>query len=210
MNKLVTEFVGTFFLVLIIGLAVELGDVLAPLVIGVGLSALVYMGGHVSMAHYNPAATLGFWMRGTTKTPEAFRYIAVQLVAALSAAFVSLWLLNGATFSPGVGAEHSVWQALMAEFLFTFALVLVILNVAIAETTAGNQFYGIAIGFVVMAGAYAVWDISGAAFNPAVALGGLVIEAVVYDRSLEEAWIYLVGPLSGAAFAAVVFGWQQD
>ncbi|MGB1375682.1 MAG: aquaporin, partial [Rhodothermales bacterium] len=150
------------------------------------------------------------WMRGTTKTPEAFRYIAVQLVAAFSAAFVSLWLLNGATFSPGVGAEHSVWQALMAEFLFTFALVLVILNVAIAETTAGNQFYGIAIGFVVMAGAYAVWDISGAAFNPAVALGGLVIEAVVYDRSLEEAWIYLVGPLSGAAFAAVVFGWQQD
>ncbi len=210
MNKLVTEFVGTFFLVLIIGLAVELGDVLAPLVIGVGLTALVYMGGHVSMAHYNPAATLGFWMCGTTKTPEAFRYIAVQLVAALSAAFVSLWLLNGATFSPGVGAEHSVWQALMAEFLFTFALVLVILNVAIAETTAGNQFYGIAIGFVVMAGAYAVWDISGAAFNPAVALGGLVIEAVVYDRSLEEAWIYLVGPLSGAAFAAVVFGWQQD
>lgn len=210
MNKLLTEFVGTFFLVLIIGLAVELGSVLAPLVIGVGLTALVYMGGHVSMAHYNPAATLGFWMRGTIKTPEAVRYVAVQLAAALLAALVSLWLLNGATFSPGVGVEHSVWQALTAEFLFTFALVLVILNVAIAESTKGNQFYGVAIGFVVMAGVYAVWDISGAAFNPAVAFGGLLTEAWFAGGSLGESWIYLVGPLSGAAAAAVVFGWQQD
>lgn len=210
MNKLLTEFVGTFFLVLIIGLAVELGDVLAPLVIGVGLTALVYMGGHVSMAHYNPAATLGFWIRGTIKTPEALRYVTTQLIAALLAAFVSLWLLNGATFSPGVGAEHTVWQALVAEFVFTFALILVILNVAIAETTRGNQFYGIAIGFVVMAGAYAVWDISGAAFNPAVAFGGLVTKTLFADGSLQESWIYLVGPLCGAAAAAVVFGWQQD
>lgn len=210
MNKLLTEFVGTFFLVLIIGLAVDLGAVLAPIVIGTGLTALVYMGGHVSMAHYNPAATLGFWMRGTIETAEALRYVAVQLAAALLAALISMWLLNGATFSPGVGADHTVWQALVAEFLFTFALVLVILNVAIAENTKGNQFYGIAIGFVVMAGVYAVWDISGAAFNPAVAFGGLVTEAVISGGSLAESWIYLVGPLGGGAAAALVFGWQQD
>jgi len=210
MNKLLTEFVGTFFLVLIIGLAVDLGAVLAPIVIGTGLTALIYMGGHVSMAHYNPAATLGFWMRGTIETAEALRYVAVQLAAALLAALISMWLLNGATFSPGVGADHTVWQALVAEFLFTFALVLVILNVAIAENTKGNQFYGIAIGFVVMAGVYAVWDISGAAFNPAVAFGGLVTEAMISGGSLTESWIYLVGPLGGGAAAALVFGWQQD
>ena len=195
---------------LIIGLAVQLGEVLAPLVIGTGLTALVYMGGHVSMAHYNPAATLGFWMRGTIETAEALRYVAAQLAAALLAALVSLWLLNGATFSPGVGSEHSVWQALVAEFLFTFAIVIVILNVAIAEGTKGNQFYGVAIGFVVMAGVYAVWDISGAEFSPAVAFGGMIADWLFADGSLTDSWIYVVGPLSGGAAAAVVFGWQQD
>jgi aquaporin Z len=90
---------------------------------------------------------------------------------------------------------------LLAEFLFTFALVYVVLNTATAEGTSGNSFYGLAIGMTVMTGAFAVGDISGGAFNPAVALGITVMGI----SSWNNIWIYLVADLVGGAVAAVIF-----
>ena len=210
MNKLVTELIGTFFLVLTIGLAVGSGSPLAPLAIGSALMVMVYMGGHISGAHYNPAVTLGVWMRGKIEKAEAAKYMLFQFVGAALAALASMYILGGDTFSPGVGAGHTSMQALLAEFLFSFALVLVILNVATSEATEGNSYYGLAIGFTVMVGAFAVGDISGAAFNPAVAIGSSIVDMTMGSGSFSDIWIYLVGPFGGGAVAAMVFKFQAS
>ena len=89
----------------------------------------------------------------------------------------------------------------MAEFLFTFALVWVVLNSATAHGTSGNSFYGLAIGFTVLAGAFAVGGISGGAFNPAVAVGITMMKLT----AVSNFWIYLVANFGGAAVAALVF-----
>jgi aquaporin Z len=94
-----------------------------------------------------------------------------------------------------------VLPALLAEFLFTFALVYVVLNAATAKGTAGNSFYGLAIGFTVMVGAFSVGNMSGGAFNPAVALGISVMGLSTWSNI----WIYLVANFVGGAAAAGVF-----
>jgi len=202
--------IGTFFLVLTIGLAVGSGTEFAPLAIGSALMIMVYMGGHISGAHYNPAVTLGVMLRGKIESAEAIKYMAFQVVGALLAAAVSMFLLGGSTFAPAVGAGYSSMQALVAEILFTFALVLVVLNTATADTTAGNSYFGLAIGFTVMVGAFAAGGISGGAFNPAVGLGSIIVDAMMGEGSFGEVWIYLVGPFAGGALAATVFKIQNS
>jgi len=91
--------------------------------------------------------------------------------------------------------------ALLAEFLFTFALVYVVLNVATAKGTSGNSFYGLAIGMTVMTGAFAVGNISGGAFNPAVAVGISMMGLAAWSNI----WIYWVSELVAGAAAALVF-----
>lgn len=199
-RKLIVEAIGTFFLVLTIGQVVlEPGaGAMAPLAIGSVLMVMVYAGGHISGAHYNPAVTLGVWMRGRATAAELGAYSVVQLVAGVLAALVVAYI-KGA--GPGIPLALEVGPALVAELLFTFALVFVILNVATARGTEGNSYFGLAIGFTVTGGAYAVGSISGAAFNPAVAVG-LIVLGVAAPASL---WIYLVAQLTAAAAAALLF-----
>ncbi|HZW07324.1 MAG TPA: aquaporin, partial [Phycisphaerales bacterium] len=172
--KLTTEFVGTFFLVLVIALCVTGGNAdvarLAAIPIGLGLMVLVYMGGHISGAHYNPAVTLAVFLRGGMEPGRAGIYILVQIAAAVAATFASRGItgnLLAVAPAPGVSAA----TALVVEALFTFLLALVVLNVATAKATTGNQYYGAAIGSTVLAAAFAGGGISGGAFNPAVGLG---------------------------------------
>jgi len=209
LRKLVTEFVGTFFLVLTIGLAV-LGEVeVAPLAIGAVLMVMVYMGGHVAGAHYTPAVTLGVWLRGKMTAAEVGPYIGAQLAAAFVAALVAHLILGG-TFAPAPAAEVSLGAFFVIEVLFTFALVLVVLNVATAPTTAGNSYYGLAIGFTVTAGAFVAGPISGGAFNPAVGFGPILVDALFGDGgSLGGLWVYLVAPTLGGALAAFVYKFQN-
>src|SRR5205085_4447422 len=107
-------------------------------------------------------------MRGRVNTADVLPYIVSQLAAAASAALAVKFLRAGIDVTP---IAPKMGPALLAEFLFTFALVYVVLNSATAEGTSGNSFYGLAIGMTVMAGAFAVGDISGGVFNPAVAIG---------------------------------------
>ena len=208
MRKYLTEFIGTFFLVLTIGLCVISGTDFAPLAIGSVLVVMVYMGGHISGGHYNPAVSLAAMMRGALESKELIPYWISQIVGGLVAAVVVFWMV-GSTFAPAPGADASTMAALLAEFLFAFALCLVVLNTATAKATEGNSFYGLAIGFTLMVGAFSVGDISGAAFNPAVGIGPILINATMGGGEFGDLWLYLVGPLLGGAAAAMVFKMQN-
>ncbi|MEP6763706.1 MAG: aquaporin [Gemmatimonadaceae bacterium] len=204
----ITEFVGTFFLVLTIGLVVASGTALAPVAIGSALMVMVYMGGHISGAHYNPAVTLAVWMRGKLETKHVAPYMIFQLLGAIVAAYTS-YFLTGKSFAPAPGASSSIVQALLIEVLFTFALALVVLNVATSRQTTGNSFYGLAIGFTVLTGAFAGGGISGGAFNPAVGIGPAIVNMMVAGGSFAQSWIYLAGPFVGAIAAALLFRAQN-
>ena len=197
MKKYITELIGTFFLVLVIGMSGAAGS-LAPLAIGATLMVMIFAGGHISGAHYNPAVTLAVLIRGKISVTDAISYIIVQVAGATLAAMLVLYFL-GDGFVP-ISMEN-VPKGLVAEGVATFALAYVVLNVATAKGTAGNSFYGLAIGFTVMAMAYSFGAISKGAFNPAVAVGLCVMKIAPWS----DMWIYVAGCFVGGALAAVIF-----
>jgi aquaporin Z len=192
MKKYLTEFIGTFFLVLTVGLT---GN---PLAIGSALMVMIYAGGHISGGHYNPAVTLAVLIRGKITNSEATIYIGSQLAGGLIAALIVGIFRE---FPSESGQQLVITKALLAEVLGTFALAYVVLNVATAKANAGNSYFGLAIGFTVMAMAFCFGDYSGGAFNPAVAVGATVMKAFAW----KNIWIYLIGCFGGGALAAVVF-----
>ncbi len=209
MKNYLTEFIGTFFLVLTIGLTVIAQSPFAPLAIGSALMVMVFMGGHISGAHYNPAVSLAVFLRGRMDSAkEMVYYWIAQILGAFVAAGV-VYLCVSNTFAPAPGADASMLGVLLVEFLFTFALALVVLNTATAKGTEGNSFYGLAIGFTVMVGAFAGGEISGGAFNPAVGVGPILMDVIAGDGAIGNIWIYLVAPLAGGAVAAYVFKFQN-
>lgn len=200
MRKLIVEAIGTFFLVFTIGQVVIApgAEAFAPIAIGFALAVMVYAGGHVSGAHYNPAVTLGIFLRGKATAADLVAYPIAQLIGAVLASLAVGYLKGG---MPEPGPAPAVLPALVAEFLGTFALVFVVLNTATTKATEGNSYFGLAIGATVMAMAYAVGGISGGAFNPAVALG-ITILGLSAPSAL---WILLVGTFAGGVAAALVF-----
>jgi len=200
MQNYVVEFIGTFFLVLVIGLTViEPGaGALAPLAIGSTLMVMVYAGGHISGGHYNPAVTLAVWMRGKCATKDVAPYMIAQILGGIVAALIVKFCKSGAAVT---AASPNAVAALLIELLFTFALCYVVLNTATSKKNAGNSYYGLAIGFTVLAGAYAGGAISGGAYNPAVAFGITTMGL----SALSNIWIFLVGNFGGAALAATLY-----
>jgi aquaporin Z len=200
-GKYLIEFIGTFFLCFTIGMTViEPGAAgnLAPFAIVAALIVMIYAGGHISGAHYNPAVTLAVTVRGKSTIADFVPYVVAQIAAAFVASSLVLALKSGPTIVP---LSLDPGKAITAEALFTFALAFVVLNVATAKATAGNSYYGLAIGLTVLAGAYAVGGVSGGAFNPAVSVA--LVNAGLLKAS--DLWIHLAGQLSGAALAALVF-----
>jgi len=202
MRKLVVEFIGTFFLVFTVGMAVIApgADALAPLAIGSMLAVMVYAGGHISGAHYNPAVTFALLLRGLVNITEAIGYWIVQIIAAVIAALI-VGIMKPAFPAEVMNGSLEIIPVFLAEFLFTFALVYVIQNVATAKATEGNPFYGFAIGFTVLAGALTVGGISGGGFNPAVYIGGSIMKIFGWSYI----WLYFVAQFSAAAAAAYLF-----
>jgi len=201
MRKLITEFIGTFFLVLVIGMVVTggKGD-FSPIAIGSVLMCMIFAGAHVSGAHYNPAVTLAVLLRGRISLKDGAAYMIVQIIGAIAAAAIVKFLMPG-KIPDAANAMTSAPGGLIAEVLGTFALAYVVLNVATAKGTTGNMFYGLSIGFTVLSMAYAFGALSGGAFNPAVAVG----ISLMHLASWSDFWVYLVGCFGGAALAAIVF-----
>jgi aquaporin Z len=201
MKKYLVELIGTFFLVFTVGSTVISpgAGILAPLAIGACLMVMVFAGGHVSGGHFNPAVTLAVWIRGKVETKDVVPY----WIAQIAAAFVAAFLVHKMKM-PGAAQPLMLtgWKpAFVAEFLFTFALCWVVLNVATAKGTTGNSFYGAAIGTTVMVGAFAVGGVSGGAFNPAVATGISLMGLSLWGNL----WILLSGEIAGAIVAATAY-----
>jgi aquaporin Z len=199
MKKYLVEFIGTFFLVFTVGLAVRQNAALAPLAIGSVLMVMIFAGGHISGGHFNPAVTLAAFLRGRCERRDVIPYWVAQFVAGLVAAGLVNLVLGGRI--PGAGVLRPTYNSFIVEFLFTFALCWVVLNVATSKGTMGNSFYGLAIGFTVMVGAVTVGGISGGAFNPAVGLGVFTMGM----ESLKQFGVYLISEFAGAAVAAVAY-----
>jgi len=199
-KKYLVEFIGMFLFVLTVGMVVidPGAGSLAPLAIGSVLMVLVYAGGHVSGGHYNPAVTLAVWLRGRCPTADVPAYWISQILGAFAAAYVVLQLKGNPVVVP---AEIKTVPSLVAELIGTFALCYVVLNVATAKATAGNSYFGLAIGFTVVTMAFALGGISGGAFNPAIATG----ITVMHLEKISNLWIYLVANFAGGALAAVAF-----
>jgi len=201
MNKYVAEFIGTFFLVLTIGLTVLAGGgVIAPLAIGSVLMVMIFANGHISGAHFNPAVTLAVFIRGRCGKADVVPYMVAQVVAAVLAALMVKFLRPEAA-AKVTAMTPVVAKAIVAEFLCAFALAYVVVNVATAKAHPNNSFYGLAIGFTVLAGAFAVGDISGGAFNPAVA----VAISILGLSAWTNIWIFLVANFAGGAVAGLAF-----
>ena len=200
MNKYITELIGTFFLVFTIGCTVIIGGggVIPPLAIGSALMVMIYAGGHISGGHYNPAVTLGVWIRGRCASKDVVPYWVAQVAGAALAAAAVGYLKGDVVVKPKALAFGPPF---LAELLFTFALVYVVLNVATSKATSGNSFYGLAIGFTVLTGAFAVGGISGGAFNPAVAIGISIMGLAAWS----SLWIYLVANFAGGLLAGLTF-----
>lgn len=208
MRKLLTEFIGTFFLVLIIALAVVGSVPLAPIAIGFGLAVLVYMGGHVSGAHYNPAVSTAALMRGKMPASDYVPYLVAQVLGGIAGAALGQ-VITGESFAPAPAMGIGILVPLLVEVLFTFLLVLVVLNTATHRDTKGNSFYGLAIGATVMVGAFVGGGISGGVFNPAVGIGPILVHAVTGGGGFGNLWLYIAGPIIGGVLAAIVFKVQE-
>jgi aquaporin Z len=201
MKKYLVELIGTFFLVFTVGSTVISpgAGALAPIAIGASLMVMVFAGGHVSGGHYNPAVTLAVWMRGRCDTKDVIPY----WIAQIAAAFIAAWIVHKMKM-PGSAQPLFLgsWKpAFVAEFLFTFALCWVVLNVATTKATMGNSFYGVAIGMTVMTGAFAVGGVSGGAFNPAVATGITLMGLEFWSNY----WVLITGEVAGAIAAATAY-----
>ena len=200
MRKYIAEFIGTFFLVLTVGCTVipAASGVIAPLAIGAVLMVMVFAGGHISGAHFNPAVTFAIFVRGRLFVKDVIPYWLAQIAAGVAAALVAKWLVG----KGGTPLEiTNIPVVFVAEFLFTFALAYVVLNCATAKGTLDNSFYGLAIGFTVLAGIFAVGAISGGAFNPAVAIGAAAMKLLHFS----DIWIHVVAELAAGLLAGLTF-----
>ena len=199
MKTYIVEFIGTFFLVLGAAMYGAVGATLC-------LMVMIYAGGHISGAHFNPAVTLAMMIRGKATLKEAVPYWIAQFAGAIVAAVIACYLFGKEGMGNCAVAPDGTLKALAAEMIGTFALAYVVLNVATTTGTKGNSFYGLAIAGTVFAMAVTIGSFSGGAFNPAVGVGLSIQKSFCW----EQIWIYFVGPLAGGALAAIVFNYINE
>lgn len=206
MRKYLTEFLGTFFIVLVIVLVANNQSVgmFAPLAIGAIFTVFIYASGHISGGNFNPSVSLAIFLRGKMSAVDLAFYIGSQLLGSIVGAACAVYLLgaNEANLAAAEGdGTFSIPHGFVAEFLGAFALSFVVLNVATSRNTENNSYFGLAIGFTIMTCAYAFGGISGGAFNPAVALGITVANM----KAWSMIWVFWAANFSGAAAAAFAF-----
>lgn len=203
-RKYLTELIGTFvFMFAVIGIVLSGTECVAATALGIGsvLMVMVYASGHISGGHLNPAVSIAAYLRGALPAGDLGPYIVAQLVGALAAFGVGFGLWHDKYSTGTLDLSGAIWPALLAELIFTFALCYIVLHTATSKDSAGNSFYGLAIGFIVSVGVVAVGAISGAAFNPAITFG-LMLSGIFAWKYL---WVYLVAQVLGAVVAAYAY-----
>mmetsp|Transcript_6512 Transcript_6512/g.8818 ORF Transcript_6512/g.8818 Transcript_6512/m.8818 type:complete len:229 (+) Transcript_6512:99-785(+) len=204
LSKLIVEGIGTFFLTMTVCITAVMGEAgdFAPFAIAGILMVMIYSGGHISGAHFNPAVTVAITLRGKCSVSHALGYILIQVIAGVLGALVGCYgLMSGTGSIEAADFSGMVMKVMTAEFLFTFALCYVILHVATSDEISENHFFGTAIATVVLAGALTVGSISLGAFNPAVSVMLLTVGKI----SILEIVYHIVPQLVAATLAAIVF-----
>lgn len=205
--KVLAEFVGTYYLVFVVGCNVLTNSIGAALSIGAMLMVMIYALGSVSGAHFNPAVTVAIWgsQRGLLSFSDACLYMLGQIGGGFCAA-LSYWFLFGHTFTIAPVGQYSLASAMIVEILYTLALCYVVLNVTTTRKQDGSNYFGLAIGFTIVSAALTIGGISGCVLNPAVALGCSLV-AAMHDGSAAFAYtaIYFCIPFIGALLADGAF-----
>jgi aquaporin Z len=200
-RKYAVETIGAFFLTFVVAVSVLSHSVFTPLAAGAALMVMIYAGGHISGGHYNPAVTMGALVRGRIGIGDAVPYWIAQVVGGVVAGVIARAAVNPPAVRALTLSGHTEAAAAVMELLITFALCYVMLNVATSKDQPGNGFFGLAIGFTVTAGAFAVGGVSGGVFNPAVALGGATAGVFAWSTI----WVYLVVQLAAGIVAGLAF-----
>ena len=174
------------------------------LAFGLVIAVMIYALGHISGAHFNPAVSVGFAVGRHFPWPRVATYSLCQVGGAIAAALVLRLTLGdeaplGVTTPYGTDAAALAWEAML-----TFTLMLVITAVA-TDTRAVGEAAALAIGGVVALGALVGGPLTGASMNPARSLGPAIVSG-----DLGSIWIYLVGPVLGAAAAAIVYRYLRE
>jgi aquaporin NIP len=205
-KKLIAEFIGTYFLVfagpgamVIDAITKDITHVGVALTFGLVVMALIYSFGHVSGAHFNPAVTIGFWVRKDISLRESLFYILTQFAAALFASFTTYLLFGNVANLGATLPRSSETQSFVLEFILTFVLMMVILGSAV-HGKAVKSFAGIAIGGTVGLMAMFAGPICGASMNPARSLGPALISGAT-----QHLWLYIVATILGAIAASLVY-----
>ncbi|MBS1579042.1 MAG: aquaporin [Bacteroidetes bacterium] len=204
MKKYIVEFVGTFFLVFAVCMAGTTAGNFAPIAIGSTLMIMIYAGGYISGAHYNPGVSIAVMIRGKLSLKDLIMYWIAQIAGGVVAAYLASHFFHYGEHATAIYLT-SRKIALGAEAIGSFAIAFVVLNVATSTKTAGNSFYGLAIGFTVVAMAYALGPITGGSFNGGVAVGGTVFG--IFGANFL--WIYLVGNIVGGAIAGLLYNFLK-
>ena len=219
MKKYVAELIGTMVLVLMgCGSAVFAGGVAGTVGAGVGtigvalafglsVVAMAYAIGGISGCHINPAITLGVWLSGRMSSKDAGMYMLFQVLGAIIGSFVLALLVSaGAHDGPTLTGSNTFdssegVQAFVAEFVFTFIFVLVVLGSTDRERGAGN-LAGLAIGLTLVLIHIVCIPITGTSVNPARSIGPALVEG---GQALEQLWVFILAPFAGAALSALVW-----
>jgi len=208
LSKLISEFLGTFMLVLTVGLNVIGGSKAPVFSIAASLMCMIYALGNVSGANFNPAVSLCLIITGREKvlSPKVgVYYMIVQLVAGVAAGLTYMSMEAGKTFPLAPGKGYTLGQAAFAEIIFTFLLCYVVCCVATVKDSPLAHFFGLAIGSCVTAGGYAIGAVSGGSLNPAVSFGISFCHFINGGGGLMNAFLYTIFEFIGAAIAAGLF-----
>lgn len=219
MKKYLAEMVGTMVLVLMgCGSAVFAGNAAGAVSAGVGtigvalafglsVVAMAYTIGNISGCHINPAITLGVWLSGRMSGKDAIMYMVFQVIGAIIGSAVLFGLVSAGTHNGPTStgsnsfADGCMLQAFVAELVFTFIFVLVVLGSTDSKKGAGN-FAGLAIGLTLVLIHIVCIPITGTSVNPARSIGPAIFEG---GRALSQLWLFIVAPLAGGAAAALAW-----
>ena len=215
-HKLFAEFIGTFFLTFTICLTTTFfsilsGETSAAFPIAAVLMLMIYSLGHISGAHFNPAVTLGIWMGEKINKKNALLYLVIQTIAGIIGALCSIIIYYGEFQTTSFRLVslleyHNFISIMLSEYIFTFALVFVIFNVAISEKTTGNNYFGVAIASVVFTGILTVGTVSMASFNPAVSISLVVVGKL---KLKEILWLHIMPQILGAITAMYAYNFIE-